>query len=411
MFKRIMLAITTLVASVCLTGCSIIPFIGDSNKSTEITSPHKIFPVSENSIEQLETHHGHLPDEYQDKLDKILNTLQKESSPDAGSILNLCKEGLEVVEKCSYAVVVDSEASGKLQAYRNFFNFVYNRTLRLDEIKKAYDVCTKAYDNNDSNEIVTSSQEYLKVIAEAMSHPELWDAPEIYFLRVESVRVNKMCAQEMVTSQIINCFNITREAVNHIQVAEACDKVDATIRQVTDKGIFTYSECVKMNDIRQQFLAIKDKSDQIYSTAYKDTLNKLNLQIVAFVNSSAVDDYAAAKSNYDGGRHRWYWWTDDNERLFRAGRLLNRITTESRVSYTIREQAANLRSAVASHLNDSESRDMNSICMSSYETFCSFPNVNVAAVAETIWREQYRTQPKPARANLTMPDMPNRSKL
>jgi hypothetical protein len=411
MSKRIMPAIAMFAMAICFTGCSIIPFIGDSNKSTEITSPHKIIPVSENSMEQLQRQPGHLPDKYQDKLDKILGMLQEESSPDASSILNLCKEGLDVVEKCSYAIVVDSEASGKLQAYRNFFNFVYNRALRLNEINQAYDVCAQAYDRNDNSAIITSSQKYLKVIAEAMSRPELWDAPEIYFLRVESARVNKMCAQKMVAAQIINCFNITRTAVNHTQVADACDKVDAAIRQAASTGIFNYSECAEMNDIRQQFLAIKDKSDQIYSAAYNNTLNKLNLQIAAFVNSCAVDDYNAAKSNYDKGRHRWYWWADDNERLFRAGRLLNRITTEYRVSSTLREQAANLKSDVVSHLNNSERSDMNGFCLNSYETFSSFPYVNVAAVAEIIWKEQYHLQAEPGKGNITLPDMSNRSNL
>lgn len=279
--RSILMKASILMVAAFLAGCA--------------STDKKIALIPENRIEQLKSQSGIIPDKFQDKIDDIISTMQDDSSQNYMAMNQLCKQGFETIEKGNFAVAGNREATIKLQAYRTFFDSVFNRWLRLDRIKKAHDNYEEAVENGTNRrKIITCGEAYLQVVNEAMAMPELWDASEIYYLKNINNKIN----------------------------------------------------------------------------------NELNLGIADFVNNCAIVDYNAAKSNYDGGRHRWYWLADDNEKLFRAGRLCNRITSDGRVSYNITEQASNLKSQVNSHLNESERRDMDACKMPSYETIYRHPEIN-----------------------------------
>lgn len=409
--KRILLVIALLWAAVICTGCALLPGGSTDTRTALITSPHTIPPAPEKCFEQLKSSAGKIPHNFQEQLDDILSTMQDDSSQKSDVMVQLCRQGLDVVEKCSYKVVGDREASFKLQAYRAFFNFVYNRWSRLDMIKKAYDAYETAYANGaDYRVVVSAGEKYTRIIAEAMS-TELWDAPEIDFLKTEASRVKKVCLAVMLRAQLINCYAISRDAVNHVQVADACNIAVKAIQDISEEPLLSYSERAKLNDISVEFLELKKKSDEIYSEAYNKVLAELDRRIKEFVNVSAANDYNAAKSNYDDGRHRWYWWLDNNEKLFRAGRLCNRITADERVSYALREQADGLKSQVNSHLNKKELRDMNGSIMPGYKDIDNFPRVDVIAESEKLWQVQYHNQSVPVRDMKEFKDQATASKI
>ncbi len=410
--RMILVLVTMLWTAVFFTGCALLPGGRTEMHTAAITSPHTIPQVPERCFEEVKSSAGKIPRNFQEQLDDILSTMQDDSSQKSDVMVQLCRQGLEVVEKCSYKVVGDREASFKLQTYRAFFNFVYNRWSRLDSIKKAYDAYEAAYaDGANYRVVVSAGEKYIGIIAEAMSKPDLWDAPEMDFLKTEASRVKKVCLAVMLRAQLINCYAISRDAVNHVQVADACNIAVKAIQDISGEPLLSYSERAKLNDIRAGFLELKKKSDEIYSIAYNKVLAELDRRIKEFVNFSAVNDYNAAKANYEGGRHRWYWWFDNNEKLFRSGRLCNRITGDGRVSYTLREKADSLKSQVNSHLNKTERRDMNGSIMPGYEAFDNFPRVDVIAESEKLWQVQYHNQSVPVRDMKEFKDQAPASKI
>lgn len=411
--RRMILALAAMLGTaVFFTGCALLPGGGSDTRTTLITSPYTIPPAPERCFEQLKSGAGKIPLNFQDQLDDILGTMQDDSSQKSDVMVRLCRQGLDVVEKCGCKVAGDREASVKLQAYRTFFNFVYNRWSGLDMIKKAYDGYETAYaDGADYRVIVSAGEKYIRTITAAMSNSELWDAPEIDFLKTESSRVKKVCLAEVLKAQLINCRNISRDAVNHVQVADACNVAARAIQDISGEPLLSFSERAELNDIRSEFLELKQKSDAIYSAAYSKVLADLDRRIKDFVNVSAANDYNAAKSNYDDGRHRWYWWSDNNEKLFRAGRLCNRITGDGRVSYALREQANGLKSQVNSHLNKTELHDMNGCIMPGYGAIDNFPKVDVIAESEKLWQVQYHNQSVPVRDMKEFKDQAPASKI